>query len=43
VALSADGKPEPIPPIVPETEDDKRRNKEAEKRRSERLRKLGKK
>jgi len=43
VALSADGKPEPVPPVIPETEDDKRRNREGEKRRLERLRKLGKK
>ena len=43
VALSADGKPQPIPPVVPETEHDKRRYREAEKRRSERLQKLGKK
>ncbi|HET9235035.1 MAG TPA: acyl-CoA thioesterase [Candidatus Eisenbacteria bacterium] len=42
VALSADGVPKPVPPVRPETEAEKRRYREAAKRRKERLRKLGK-
>lgn len=37
VALDDNGKPTPVPPLVPETEDEKRDYKEAEKRRNERL------
>jgi len=42
VALSETGEPVPVPPLIPETEDDHRRYREAEKRRSERLKALGK-
>ena len=38
VALDEHGKPVPVPPIVPETEDEKRRYEEALKRRELRLR-----
>lgn len=37
VALDASGKPMPIPPVIPESEDEKRRYKEAEERREYRL------
>jgi hypothetical protein len=33
----ADGKPRPVPPVVPETERDKRRYQEAQIRRTHRL------
>jgi acyl-CoA hydrolase len=42
VALALDGVPKPVPPIHPETEEEKRRFREGAKRRAERLRKLGK-
>ncbi len=42
VALSEDRTPVEIPPVIPETEDEKRRHREAGKRRTERLRTLGK-
>jgi acyl-CoA hydrolase len=42
VALSADGVPQPVPAVRPETEVEKRRYREGAKRRKERLRKLGK-
>jgi acyl-CoA hydrolase len=38
VALGPDGKPRPVPEIVPEGDDEKRRYVEAEARRAERLR-----
>lgn len=37
VALGADGKPVPVPPVVPESEDEKRRYDEAGRRRAYRL------
>jgi acyl-CoA hydrolase len=37
VALSSEGKPTPVPPIIPQTEIEKRRFKEAELRRAQRL------
>lgn len=37
VALDADGKPLPVPPLVPETPDEKRRMEEAKIRRQHRL------
>jgi uncharacterized protein (TIGR00369 family) len=37
VALDADGKPAPVPPIVPETEEQRRRQEEAALRREARL------
>lgn len=37
VALDANGKPRPVPPVLPETEDQKRRYLEAEARRQWRL------
>ncbi|MCP2621203.1 acyl-CoA thioesterase, partial [Candidatus Aminicenantes bacterium AC-334-E05] len=37
VALDESGKPTPVPKIIPETEEEKRRYREAEKRREERL------
>lgn len=37
VALDASGKPTKIPPVIPETEDEKRRNREARNRRALRL------
>ncbi|GLV79896.1 acyl-CoA thioesterase [Streptomyces hygroscopicus] len=36
-AVDADGKPRPVPPVIPETERDKRRYQEAEIRRTHRL------
>lgn len=42
VCLSDAGAPIPVPPITGESEDEKRRNREAGRRRDERLRKLGK-
>jgi acyl-CoA hydrolase len=38
VALDDDGRPAAVPPIAPETEDEKRRQREAEHRRATRLR-----
>ena len=38
VALNATGKPTPVPPLILETEDEKRRNREARERREARLR-----
>lgn len=37
VAVDAEGKPRPVPPVLPETEDDRRRYLEAEIRREHRL------
>jgi acyl-CoA hydrolase len=37
VALSPDGKPREIPPVIPETETEKRRWREAGERRAQRL------
>jgi acyl-CoA hydrolase len=37
VALDQNGQPEPIPPVIPETEDEKRRYREAAARRDYRL------
>ncbi len=37
VAVDSDGKPIPVPPVIPETEFEKRRYEEAEKRRADRL------
>ena len=37
VALDESGKPTPVPKIIPETKEEKRRYREAEKRREERL------
>jgi acyl-CoA hydrolase len=37
VAIAADGSPVPVPPLVPETEDDRHRMKDAEARRAARL------
>jgi acyl-CoA hydrolase len=37
VALDKDGKPTPIPPVIPETEEEKRRYREAAERREYRL------
>lgn len=42
VALSDERKPVPVFGVLPETDDEKRRFREAERRRAERLRKLGK-
>jgi len=42
VALDKNGRPSPVPPLVPETEEDKRRWEEAEARRSLRLQQIGK-
>jgi acyl-CoA hydrolase len=42
VALGEDGTPAEVPPVLPETETEKRRYEEAKRRRAERLRKLGK-
>ncbi|SCF87261.1 hypothetical protein GA0115254_120727 [Streptomyces sp. Ncost-T10-10d] len=36
-AVDADGKPRPVPPVIPETERDKRRHQEAQIRRTHRL------
>ena len=38
VALGKDGKPIPVPPLLPETDDEMRRNREAQERRMNRLR-----
>jgi acyl-CoA hydrolase len=38
VALDDDGRPMQVPPLVPETEEEKRRQREAEHRRTTRLR-----
>jgi len=37
VALDDEGKPTPVPPLIPETEEEKREFEEAEIRRAERL------
>lgn len=37
VAIDADGKPRPVPPVLPETEHDRLRFQEAEIRRTSRL------
>ena len=37
VALDAEGKPRPVPPVQPETDEDRRRFREAELRRAHRL------
>jgi acyl-CoA hydrolase len=37
VALGPDGRPAPVPPILPVTEEDRRRNREGEARRAQRL------
>lgn len=37
VALGADGKPCPVPPVIPETDEEQRRYRDAEKRRELRL------
>jgi len=37
VALGEDGRPVPVPPLLPETDDEKRRNREAQRRRESRL------
>ena len=42
VALDRDGKPTDVPPVQPETDGERRRFAEAEKRRAARLQKLGK-
>jgi acyl-CoA hydrolase len=42
VCLSEEGKPIPVPPVSAHSEDEKRRYREAERRRAERLRTLGK-
>ena len=42
VAISEEGKPIPVPPLKPETPEEKRRWEEAKKRREERLRKVRK-
>ncbi|MFJ3903418.1 acyl-CoA thioesterase [Streptomyces sp. NPDC090025] len=36
-AVDGDGRPRPVPPVIPETEQDKRRNQEAQIRRTHRL------
>jgi len=36
-AIDDQGKPKPIPPVIPETEEDKRRYEQAEERRRHRL------
>jgi uncharacterized protein (TIGR00369 family) len=38
VALDKDGKPRPVPPLILETEDDTRRNREAQARKQARVR-----
>jgi uncharacterized protein (TIGR00369 family) len=38
VALDREGKPKPVPPLIPETDEEKRRNLEAKGRRDARLR-----
>jgi acyl-CoA hydrolase len=37
VAIDAHGKPRPVPTVLPETDDEKRRYREAELRRASRL------
>jgi acyl-CoA hydrolase len=37
VAIDADGRPIPVPPVIPETEEEKRRYEEAGERRAHRL------
>ena len=37
VALDAEGRPAPVPPVLPETEEEKRRNEAGRQRREERL------
>ena len=37
VAIGEDGDPTPVPPLVPESDDEQRRNREAELRRANRL------
>ncbi len=37
VSLDAAGKPQPVPPVIPETEEEKRRNTEAQARRQVRI------
>jgi acyl-CoA hydrolase len=37
VALDTDGKPAPVPPVIPETEEEERRYREAQERREYRL------
>ena len=37
VALDREGKPKPVPPLIPETDEEKRRNLEAKGRREARL------
>jgi len=37
VAIDADKRPIPVPPVIPETADEKRRHREAEQRRNNRL------
>ncbi len=41
VALDKNGKPKPVPPLRPETEDEKRRWTDAEERRTHRLQEIG--
>lgn len=41
VALGGDGRPAAVPPVAPASEEDRRRFREAEVRRGERLRRLG--
>jgi acyl-CoA hydrolase len=38
VALTPEGKPAPVPPVDPQTDDERRRLREAEHRRATRLR-----
>lgn len=40
VALDEDGRPEPVPPLILEAEEDRRRFREGEQRRAQRLREL---
>lgn len=37
VSLDKNGKPQPVPPVIPETEEDKRRNSEAQARKQARM------
>lgn len=41
VAIDADGRPRPVPPVAPMTDEDRRRHREAAARRRERLRAAG--